>query len=76
MNVFDLRTRLVGSYERFARSFTTIRAADIRNQVEAVQSWTSCSLSVSALTATISALSSIPQNGSTIPTTLRRLFAS
>lgn len=34
MDVFDLRTRLVDSYERFARSFTTIRAADIRDQVE------------------------------------------
>src|SRR5690242_19452149 len=35
MDVFDLRTKLVSGYERFARSFTTIRAADIRDQVEA-----------------------------------------
>ena len=34
MDVFDLRTKLVDEYERFARSFTTIRAADIRDQVE------------------------------------------
>jgi Lhr-like helicase len=35
MDVFDLRRSLVGDYERFARSFTTIRAADIREQVDA-----------------------------------------
>src|SRR5690349_3555017 len=34
MDVFDLRTRLVGDYERFARSFTTIHASDIREQVD------------------------------------------
>src|SRR5689334_19582875 len=34
MDVFDLRNSLVNGYERFARSFTTIRAADIREQVE------------------------------------------
>lgn len=35
MDIFDLRTTLVRDYERFARSFTTIRATDIREQVEA-----------------------------------------
>ena len=35
MDVFDLRNQLVTRYEQFARSFTTIRAADIRDQVEA-----------------------------------------
>jgi hypothetical protein len=34
MNVFDLDQALVGDYERFARSFTQIRAKDIRTQVE------------------------------------------
>jgi Lhr-like helicase len=34
MNVFDLDSALVGDYERFARSFTQIRANDIRSQVE------------------------------------------
>ncbi|MEI2719915.1 MAG: DEAD/DEAH box helicase [Gemmatimonadales bacterium] len=34
MNVFDLRDTLVGDYQRFARSFTTIHAKDIRDQVE------------------------------------------
>jgi ATP-dependent helicase YprA (DUF1998 family) len=34
MNVFDLDRALVGDYERFARSFTQIRASDIRSQVE------------------------------------------
>jgi ATP-dependent helicase YprA (DUF1998 family) len=36
VNVFDLNASLVSDYERFARSFTTIRAADIRRQVEAL----------------------------------------
>jgi hypothetical protein len=34
VNVFDLDQALVGDYERFARSFTQIRAKDIRTQVE------------------------------------------
>ena len=34
MNVFDLRDTLVADYQRFARSFTTIKADDIREQVE------------------------------------------
>lgn len=36
MNVFSLRSTLVKDYERFARSFTTIRAQDIREQVDAL----------------------------------------
>jgi hypothetical protein len=36
VDVFDLDRALVGDYERFARSFTQIRAADIRTQVEAI----------------------------------------
>lgn len=36
MNVFDLDRMLVEDYERFARSFTQIRAKDIRAQVEAL----------------------------------------
>jgi len=35
VNVFDLDRSLVSDYERFARSFTQIRAPDIRQQVEA-----------------------------------------
>jgi hypothetical protein len=34
VNVFDLDRALVSDYQRFARSFTQIRAADIRDQVE------------------------------------------
>jgi hypothetical protein len=34
VNVFDLDQALVGDYQRFARSFTQIRAKDIRAQVE------------------------------------------
>jgi ATP-dependent helicase YprA (DUF1998 family) len=36
VNVFDLDASLVRDYERFARSFTIIRAPDIRHQVEAL----------------------------------------
>jgi len=36
MDVFDLDRCLVQDYERFARSFTTIRAKDIREQVDQV----------------------------------------
>jgi hypothetical protein len=36
VNVFDLDRALVDDYERFARSFTLIRAPDIREQVEAL----------------------------------------
>ena len=36
MQVFDLDRALVADYERFARSFTQIRAEDIRSQVDAV----------------------------------------
>jgi hypothetical protein len=36
VNVFDLDRSLVRDYERFARSFTLIRADDIRSQVEAI----------------------------------------
>jgi hypothetical protein len=38
VNVFDLDQALVGDYERFARSFTQIRAKDILSQVEALYS--------------------------------------
>jgi ATP-dependent helicase YprA (DUF1998 family) len=36
MNVFELDQALVNDYERFARSFTLIRAPDIEHQVEAL----------------------------------------
>ena len=36
MDVFDLDRSLVDDYTRFARSFTLIRAPDIRDQVEAI----------------------------------------
>ncbi|SAL49326.1 DEAD/DEAH box helicase [Caballeronia concitans] len=36
MNVFDLDADLLSRYEAFARSFTMIRAQDIRTQVEAI----------------------------------------
>ena len=35
MNVFDLDRAIVGVYERYARSFTRVRAPDIQSQVEA-----------------------------------------
>jgi hypothetical protein len=36
MDVFDLDRTLVSDYERFARSFTQIKAIDIREQAEAI----------------------------------------
>ena len=36
MDVFSLRDTVVEEYKKFATSFTTIRAADIRQQVEAI----------------------------------------
>jgi Lhr-like helicase len=36
VNVFDLDSSLVRDYARFARSFTQIRAADVRSQVEQI----------------------------------------
>jgi hypothetical protein len=36
LNVFDLDRALVSDYERFARSFTQIRAWDILSQVEKI----------------------------------------
>lgn len=36
MNVFDLDADLINRYEQFARSFTTVRAEDLREQVDAV----------------------------------------
>lgn len=34
MDVFSLREAVVGEYKKFATSFTTIDAEDIRKQVE------------------------------------------
>ena len=36
MDVFNLDRALVSDYERFARSFTQIKAAEIRAQVERI----------------------------------------
>ena len=36
MDVFDLDRSLISDYERFARSFTRIRALDLRQQVDAI----------------------------------------
>jgi superfamily II DNA/RNA helicase len=38
VNVFDLDSALIRDYERFARSFTRIRAKDIKQQVESLYS--------------------------------------
>ena len=35
MDVFALRDSIIGEYERFATSFTTIRAADLRTRLKA-----------------------------------------
>ena len=36
LDVFSLRDAVVGEYRKFATSFTTIQAEDIRQQVDAV----------------------------------------
>jgi superfamily II DNA/RNA helicase len=36
LDVFSLRDSVVGEYKKFATSFTTIRAGDIRQQIEAI----------------------------------------
>jgi Lhr-like helicase len=36
MNVFELDADLIARYEKFARSFTSIRAEDLRSQIDAV----------------------------------------
>lgn len=36
MNVFDLDADLIARYEKFARSFTSIRAEDLREQIDAI----------------------------------------
>jgi hypothetical protein len=36
MNVFELDADLIAIYEKFARSFTAIRASDLREQIDAV----------------------------------------
>ncbi len=36
MDVFSLRDRVVGDYRRFATSFTTIHAADLRKKIDAI----------------------------------------
>ena len=36
LDIFALRDSVVDEYERFATSFTTIHAADIKAQVEAI----------------------------------------
>ena len=35
MNVFDLDQSMIAEYEAFSRSFTKIRAQDIRDQIDA-----------------------------------------
>ncbi len=36
MDVFDLRRHIVDDYARFARSFTRIKAADLKQQVDQI----------------------------------------
>ena len=36
MDVFSLRDTVIGEYRKFATSFTTVHAKDIRDQIEAI----------------------------------------
>jgi hypothetical protein len=49
VNVFDLDRALVSDYERFARSFTQIRAPDIRTQIEQIYATNRSGLSLSSV---------------------------
>lgn len=51
LDVFSLRDRVVDEYKRFATSFTTIHAPDIKAQVEAINPSYRRSTDVAALVA-------------------------
>ena len=60
MDVFSLRDSVVGEYRKFATSFTTIHATDIRRQVEAIYAegrfWPESLIHLSTCSATSSSL--------------------
>ena len=75
MNVFDLDRVLVSDYERFARSFTQIRAPDIREQVEAIyasgQFWPEPLISINPHFERAQTVQNLVEGGSLHPDTAR-----
>jgi Lhr-like helicase len=75
MNVFDLDRALVGDYERFARSFTRIRAVDIRAQVEQIYAtnrfWPEPLISINPNFERGASVSDLADDGSLHPATAR-----
>jgi hypothetical protein len=49
MDVFDLDDELLVDYCRFARSFTPIRARDIREDVDRIYFWTDPVMSINPI---------------------------
>jgi len=75
VNVFELDRALVSDYERFARSFTQIRAADIREQVDAIyasrQFWPAALISINPHFERGSSIDALVADGSLHPDTGR-----
>lgn len=75
MNVFDLDRALVGDYERFARSFTQICAADILAQVEQIYAtnrfWPEPLISINPHFEREASVSDLAADGSLHPDTAR-----
>ena len=75
MDVFDLDQVLVSDYERFARSFTQIRAEDIRQQIDAIYAsrrfWPEPLLSINPHYEHGASIDELVSNGSLSPETGR-----
>ena len=75
MNVFDLDKSIIGDYERFARSFTQIRAEDIRSQVDALYAtgrfWPEPLISVNPHYERDASVTDLVKDGSLHPNTAR-----
>ena len=75
MDIFDLDRALVQDYQRFARSFTKIRAQDIRDQVEQVYAsgrfWPEALISINPHFQRGDSLSKLVAEGTLLPETER-----
>lgn len=78
MNVFEIDSDLIGRYERFARSFTTIRAEDISSQINAIyasqQFWPEPLIGINPSFLKGESLESLAEQ-STVETTLPQVFS-
>jgi ATP-dependent helicase YprA (DUF1998 family) len=75
MDVFDLRRQIVEDYANFARSFTRIKAADLRDQINAIyandQFWPEPLLQVSPCFEAGETVDELARHGEIDPTTAR-----